>query len=233
MQFASRAWTVRAEEEHHSAAVFAESLSHLVDADVPLDVLGHLSRIVGDEIEHAILCGDMARRMRTAIPCSRPLARPRIAAGVAARRAHGLGILLVSGAIGESISNALFHAGYRDTEERCAKAALKRIVRDEVLHARAFWEALDALRGSLTAAEHEALHPMARRALGPLEQRIALPALQRLERADAFEPAWAALGVLAPEARVEAFYRAIEGVSCRKLEELALDGQLARHARYP
>src|SRR3954466_16078942 len=54
------------------------------------------------------------------------------------------------------------------------------------------------------------LQEEARRAFGAMEQQIAAPALRRLEANAPFEPAHAALGVLAPEARVEAFYATVE-----------------------
>ena len=38
------------------------------------------------------------------------------------------------------------------------------------------------------------------------ERQVAVPALRRLDAGEPFDPAFAALGVLAPEARVEAFY---------------------------
>ena len=232
INFAVRAWTMRAEEEHHSAATFADALSLLTDADAPLDFLAHLTRIVGDEIEHATLCTHLARRLRSEEPRSRPLARRSVASSVAARRAQGLALVLASGAVGETISAALFRSGHRSTEEPCAKAALGLILRDEVLHARAFWESLAVLLVDLAPEELETLQSTASRALGSLEHKIALPALQRLERGDPFDPAWAALGVLRPDRRADAFYATVERHVLPKLSALGLSGDAAWRDRY-
>ena len=67
----------------------------------------------------------------------------------------------------------------------------------------------------------------ARAGLGAIEQQIAAPALRRLEAKIDFAPHYAELGVLAPEARVEAFYEAIERLVIPRLTLLGLDGQSA------
>jgi hypothetical protein len=229
---ASRAWTMRAEEEHHSAAVFSDLLSLLLDADVPLDVLAHVTRIVADELRHTELCTELAQRMNASAPRSKPLPRGAFPHEPAARRARGLRIALVEGAIGETISSALFAAGRRVAEEPCTKAALGLVLRDEVLHARSFWEALDTLRADFDASDFDGLHEEARRALGLLEHETILPVLRRLERGEPFDPAWGALGVLPPADRVDAFYYAVEARVVPRLDELGLDGTTAWKDRY-
>ena len=59
-----------------------------------------------------------------------------------------------------------------------------------------------------------------------------MPALQRLEAGEPFDPAFAELGVLAPEARVEAFYGAVERLVVPRLDALGLDGTRAWNERY-
>ena len=65
-----------------------------------------------------------------------------------------------------------------------------------------------------------------------MEQQIAAPALKRLDAGIAFQPAYAELGVLAPEARVEAFYAAVERLVIPRLARLGLDGARAWRDRY-
>ncbi len=232
IELASRAWTMRAEEEHHSAAVFSDLLSLLVDADVPLDLLAQVTRIVADELRHTELCTELARRMHTTPPRSKPLPRTAFPSGPAERRAQGLKIVLVEGAIGETISSALFAAGRRVAEEPCTKAALGLVLRDEVLHARSYWAALETLRADLDARDLERLHEQARWALGTLERTTVLPALKRLERGEPFDPAWGALGVLPPTERVDAFYEAVDRRVVPRLDALGLDGSGAWRDRY-
>ena len=61
---------------------------------------------------------------------------------------------------------------------------------------------------------------------------MALPALRRLEAGEPFDPAFAALGVLAPDARVDAFYAAVEHLVVPRLTALGLDGARAWSERY-
>jgi hypothetical protein len=87
--------------------------------------------------------------------------------------------------------------------------------------------------GSIVSAEERVtLQSVARRALGTLEQAQALPALQRLERGERFEKAWAALGILPAERRADAFYKAVEGAVVPMLNRIGLDGALAWRDRY-
>ncbi len=60
----------------------------------------------------------------------------------------------------------------------------------------------------------------------------ARPAMRWLEKRRPFDPAYAALGVLNPEARVETFYRAVEGLVLPRLTRLGIDGALAWKNRY-
>jgi hypothetical protein len=228
--FAARAWTMKAEEEHFSAAIFADALSYLVDAEVPIDLLGGLHRVVGDELRHVELCLDLAECFQAPVPVARHLPREPVPTAPAERRARGRSILLVEGAIGETISSALFAAGRRGAEEPCTRAALGSILRDEVLHARFFWEALAALEPD--ARDREALHREASAALGRIETTYILPVLRRLEQGVPFEPAWAVLGIIPPELRVETYYRAIEGRVIPRLDRLGLDGGTAWANRY-
>jgi hypothetical protein len=58
------------------------------------------------------------------------------------------------------------------------------------------------------------------------------PALRRLHAGERFDPALGALGVLSPEARVEAFYTAVERLVVPRLTRLGLDGAAAWNDRY-
>jgi hypothetical protein len=230
--FAAGAWTMRAEQEHHSAAVFADALAFLADADVPLDVLASLSRIVTDEIAHTELCATVARRFGAPEPRCEPLPRPPPPSTPQERRSRGLEIVAMEGAIGESVSSALFLAGQRDAREPCTKAALGAILRDEVVHARTCWDVLAVLVPGLDDAARARLRDHVRRGLGAFERTSILPALQRLERGDPFDPGWAALGTLHPERRVEAFYGALERRALPRLDALGLDGRGAWRDRF-
>ncbi len=165
-------------------------------------------------------------------PANKPLPRASVPAEPAARRARGLEIIAMEGAVGETISCAVFLSAQRFAEERATKAALGSILRDEVLHARMSWEILAVVVPTLADEEKEALHRHVSWGLGAIEQTHMLPVLRRLERGEAFEPAWAALGVVEPERRVNAFYGALEKRVVPGLDRLGLDGERAWRDRY-
>jgi hypothetical protein len=228
--FAARAWTMRAEEERQSAAVFSDLLGLVADADVPLALVHDVHGIVGDEIRHADECARMADALDAPAPASRllPRASP-LPLTAEERRLSAVRIVLVEGAIGETISTALFAAGRRGAIEPRARITLGRIVRDEALHARRFWEILDALRLERDA---ERLRAVAAHALGMIEKAQIVPALGRLASGEPFDTAWAELGVLPPEARVDAFYGAVEKRVLPALSARGLDGAGAWARRY-
>src|SRR5207248_3605024 len=98
---------------------------------------------------------------------------------------------------------------------------------DEARHQRIGWAGAKVLWPMLTAQHREALQREVARGLAALEQRIARPALRRLQVGEPFDPAFAALGVLDPEKRVEAFYWATEALIVPRLSRLGLDGAAA------
>lgn len=231
IRFASQAWTMRGEQEHRSASVFAEATSLLVDTGAPLDVVTALARIVADELAHTEICARMARAFAADPPAFTPVARAAVAPE--SRRSRALRLLLVEGAIGETISCALFSAGCRAATEPCTRAALRRILRDEAVHARVCWEALATLLGSAPDAALALMEEEATAALGEIETTQMVPVLARIRRKAPFDPAWEALGVLVPEKRAAAFYGAIETRVLPRLSRLGIDGERVwdqRHA---
>ena len=141
-------------------------------------------------------------------------------------------LLLVEAAMGETVSTMLFRAGRRATTEPLTHAALSAILSDEVRHQRSGWTGMVALWSSLSEQQREALQIEATQGFAALERQVAVPALRRLDAGEPFDPAFAALGVLKPEARVDAFYHAIERLVVPRLSALGLDGARAWSERY-
>ena len=78
----------------------------------------------------------------------------------------------------------------------------------------------------------DAVQREAARGFAAVEQQSARPAMLWLQRRQPFDPAYAGLGILNPEARVEAFYFAVERFVIPRLTRLGLDGALAWKDRY-
>ncbi|HEY4122403.1 MAG TPA: ferritin-like domain-containing protein, partial [Byssovorax sp.] len=197
------------------------------DADVPLDVLAAFARAVGDELRHTELCVAMAARFGARPSPSLPMRRPVVEPSTPARRARGLEIVAMQGAIGETLSCAFLRKGERLAEEPGVKAALRSIRKDEVMHARQSWEALGVLVPTLDDGGRASLHAHLRFGLGGVENNLALPALRQVEAKERVDPALATLGLVPPAERAHAFYRTIERRVIPALDELGLDGKLA------
>jgi hypothetical protein len=230
--FAVAAWPLRAAEELRSALVFRALAAAGRAASLPARWLRRFAAAVHDEVGHARLCATVGASLGADLP--RYDATPvhgRLAV-LPEPRARALALLLVEVAIGETISMSLFRAGRRAAVEPLTRAALETIVRDEARHQRLGWDALRAVWPGLAEQERGRLQTAAREGLGALEQQIALPALRWLEAGRPFDAAHAALGVLPPEARVEAFYRAVEDLVLPRLDALGLDGAAAWSGRY-
>lgn len=230
---AARAWTLRAEEEYRSAAVFAEIVAGCLDTGAPVDVVGAIARIVEDEVAHAALCLDLAARLGAPAPvASLDRVRARLAVHAGDRALQAVSLLLFEGAVGESVSVRLFRAGRRAAREPCTRAALGAILRDEARHATVSWLAAAELLAALPAGARSALEQDLTRSLGAFEQSAALPALQHLEAGRSIDPALRALGVLSYEDRVEAFYAGIERVVLPRLGRLGFDAERLWAERY-
>ena len=113
-----------------------------------------------------------------------------------------------------------------------SRAVLRSILSDEVRHQRLGWSALEALWPALPEVLRVELQRHAGRGLAACEQQVAKPAMLWLKERRPFDPAYADLGVLHPEQRVEAFYFAVERFVVPRLGRLGLDGPRAWELRY-
>jgi len=230
--FARAAWPMRAAEELRSALIFRALARAAAVTNLPDPWPERFAGMVVDEVGHARLCAEVGAQLGA--PAPRYDATP-VRARLAAleepmRRITAL--LLVEAAMGETVSTMLFHAGRRSTTEPLTRAALSAILADEVRHQRNGWTGIAALWPSLSGPQREALQREATQGFAGLEQQVAIPALRWLDAGEPFDPALAALGVLRPEERVDAFYHAIERLVVPRLTALGLDGSHAWHDRY-
>ena len=157
LRAAGEAWRGRAIQERRSTAVFATISSGLATLEVPLSVLAAVARIVADEVRHTALCRRLAAELGADVPdgdlgaAERRLRPPQT--GV---QESAVSLLLVEGALGETISAGMFAATRAGAREPRTRSALSLILRDEVRHARTCWEILavlpTAVRPAITTA---------------------------------------------------------------------------------
>jgi hypothetical protein len=232
LRFATAAWPMRAAEELRSALIFRALYKASQRAGLTGDWPARVASGVHDELRHSRLCAEVGARVGAP--------RPRYDATPVRARLSGLpdpllraaSLLLVELAIGETISTYLFRAGYRASREPLTRAALRSILGDEVRHQRLGWDAIGALWPTLPEALRAELQRHAAKGLAGCEQQTAKPAMLWLKERRPFEPAYAELGVLRPEQRVEAFYFAVERFVVPRLGRLGLDGARAWEQRY-
>jgi hypothetical protein len=174
-----------------------------------------------DEIRHAKLCAFVGAKLGAPVPSYDPRPVRARLGPLADSLARAAALLLVEVAMGETISMSLFRAGRQSAVEPLTRAALTAILADEVRHQQLGWTACQDLWPTLSEERRQALQREATLAFAAFEQQNAAPALRRLGANAPFDPAYAALGVLSPEARVEAFYSAVEGMVLPRLSELA------------
>lgn len=230
--FAASAWPMRAAEELRSALIFRALAHASVRSPVTSGWTSRFIAAASDEIGHARLCAAVGARLGAdrprwdAAPVKARLGR------LSSPSLRASALVLVEVALGETISMSLFRAGRRAALEPLTHAALERILTDEVRHQRLGWSAITAWWPDLPRETRRALQEEARAGLGAMEKQIAAPALRWLEAGTPFEPAYASLGVLAPKARVEAFYAAVERLVLPRLSRLGLDAERAWRERY-
>jgi hypothetical protein len=230
--FARAAWPLRAAEELRSALIFRALAQASLRSPTCAAWAARFSSAVHDEIFHARLCAAIGKGFGASSPCydARPV-RARLAPLMEPTR-RACSLVLIEVAVGETISMAMFRVGRRSAREPLTRAALERMLADEVRHQRLGWNAIFDWWPALDSRCRQALQEEVRWALGAMEQQIAAPALARLAAGSAFDPAYAELGVLAPESRVEAFYVSVERLVIPKLTRLGLDGARAWRDRY-
>ncbi|MDP9150937.1 MAG: ferritin-like domain-containing protein [Myxococcota bacterium] len=232
IRFAGSAWPMRAAEELRSALIFRALARDARAVGMAEPWPTRFRAAMRDELRHARLCATVGAELGAGEPeyDARPL-RARLAR-LPDPRLRAAALLLVEIAMGETISMYLFRAGRRATREPLTRAALGAIVGDEVRHQRLGWTGMAGLWPILDRPLRAAVEREAARGLAGCEQQIALPAMRWLERRQPFDPAYAALGVLHPEARVDAFYLAVERLVVPRLTRIGLDGPLAWNNRY-
>jgi hypothetical protein len=232
LQFATTAWPIRAAEELRSALIFRALTRAASAMALPPPWPARFESAMRDELRHAHLCADVGARLGTRPPDYDPRPVKTRLAGLHDPLHRTLSLLLVEVAIGETISMHLFRSCRRASREPLTRAALGAIVADEARHQRLGWSGLAALWPLLDGSRREAAQREAARGLGGCEQQTARPAMIWLKQGRPFDPAYAELGVLHPEARIEAFYFAVERLVVPRLSRMGLDGPTAWKDRY-
>jgi len=198
-------WTVRATAEHESALVFAALLPFAAEAGADLDTQAVVLGMAEDEMRHAAVCADVARRLGGTPAPPAPVAIPRSARPIEEQL---LKHVIYGSCMTETVNVARLVDASENARDPYMQHALRALLADEVRHARFGFALLADWRPWLAA------HPDARRAT-----ELSLPqAFAALERTlsgvgasrEGFGDDDLALGSPDPARLAEIFYRTVE-----------------------
>jgi hypothetical protein len=140
LRYSAEAWRRRLADEYRSATVFSQFQSFLLLTNLPVDILGCVSRVVQDEVRHVQLCADLVAVMgegATAEIYEPALFVPFDPESEAVPQLLSLTIGLFC--MGETVSSHLIGATYEKTGHPLVKEAMKRLYSDEQFHAEFGW----------------------------------------------------------------------------------------------
>lgn len=172
---AARHWLRRAREEYGSVHEFSLLLGALTGIGAPAEWTGMLARLITDEARHVELCRSMACALvgdeeaadMEWSPPTPPFPPPPTGARVFAWAAD---VVLCTCCIGETVSVPLYESLATVTTDPVARGVVEQIRRDELLHSRFGWEALEWLLPRLAPDEREWLEARLAWRLGGFER---------------------------------------------------------------
>lgn len=134
---ARRTWLDRMVDEHASASVFARIAIDLAEASAPIDVVAVSLRMAHDEIRHAEICGEVVRALGARPERTRDTRAPDVARHPGACPVErATRNVLVASCLSESASVAYFVAALERVTDPFLRGQIRRLLADEVLHAR-------------------------------------------------------------------------------------------------
>lgn len=157
-------WTRRIEAEYASSAITQELVLWLIQMAAPRELIDDGLRIVADELDHAQLSAAVCQAAGDHEPPR--IVRERLGAGRRGGLSLELNVLVACVrffCLGETVAVPLFKELRAECIEPTAKAALDRILRDEVRHRQFGWDLLAYLVETIPGAREEA-----QKVVGPL-----------------------------------------------------------------
>lgn len=174
-QTALAAYFARAAHLEAAAVVaFAELAQNLWQLGAPMELVARCHRAAREEVEHATLVGDLARRFGAAVPAVRREAPAPSAAG---RDRLALAVEnMIEGVVRETYAAAVELHRARVVRDPEVRAALAVVARDEASHAQLSWDVARWLDEALDAQQRAAVAAAATRAVRELRVELCEPA---------------------------------------------------------
>lgn len=135
-------WQERAASELRVASYSARLLTDAIAAPVPAAVVDMLARAPEDEVRHTNVCLEMARRHGGDAEWPGPVASdPLVLDKVSAEERTALA-LVSHGCLNETVANAWLERSLAVATDDRARAAIRELLADEIVHARTGWALL-------------------------------------------------------------------------------------------
>lgn len=186
-----QAWTLSAFQEHRTAAACADTVSALVAAGAPLDLIAMATRFSLDELVHVELCARLANELGGGV---RLLHDPRaLAPGPSAALPpllRAADLIVRHFCVGEAISVPLLRATWHATRHALVKGALGVIVKDEAAHGELGWMFLDWADDALDDADRAQLGAVAGAMIADVRRSCAAVAERTVEPGAGAELGW-------------------------------------------
>lgn len=220
-KLAVETWRGRMVNEHASAQVFAGLLPQLMRAEIDAERQAEVTAMIAEELEHARLCAGvvaaLGERPVGELPEIRPLPAHEDATPLEALLRNVLSICCLS----ETVAVALIDAERLQLDGSVLSDVLRKILADEVGHARFGWRLLEHLE--LEPALAARLSDYLRVAFAHLETHE----LAHLNPFPAPTEACSAAGVCNGTVARKIFFETIEKVIVPRLESHGLDARRA------
>ena len=231
IRFAGAAWPMRAAEELRSALIFRALTRAARDAGMPEPWPTRFASAVRDELRHARLCAALGERLRVEPPGT---IRGPCVRGSRACPSHGPGRPRSCWARSPSARRSPCVCSARRERPPSSRSRARCSRRSSATkHATSVSDGRASLAcGTCSRRQRARRHDTRRRGAWARASAEITPALQWLQKRLPFDPAYAALGVLDPEVRVETFYFAVERLVLPRLTRLGIDGPTAWQNRY-
>ena len=229
LERAARFWHVRMIAEERSIQVFAQLAVQLLEAKASVDEVTVMLRLAQDELRHTEFCAAMVQVLGGDPTLPHAPVRPLARHDGCSPEERALRNVLYTTCLSEMVALARLVDSLEQTTDETARAAIRAVLADEVLHGTYGFHYLEA-RHDVLAADPElrgSLETYLRHAFAVLERELLDPT-----RGAARPPPGAiALGVIDPARAADAYHQTLEAVVIPGIERHGIDAGRAYRAR--
>lgn len=228
LERAARFWHSRMISEQRSIQVFAQLAVQLLEARASIDEVTVMLRLAQDELRHTEFCAAMVGVLGGDATLPHEPVRTLARHDGCTPEERALRNVLYTTCLSEMVALARLVDSLEQTSDETARAAIRAVLADEVLHGTYGFHYLEARRDLLDADPdlRGSLEVYLRHAFAVLERELLTP----VKGGARPSPGAVALGVIDPARAADAYVQTLEAVVVPGLERHGLDaGDAYRH----